>query len=66
MVIGKISYKVPIKLTLTTYQNIKYNTLSYVIVGNELFKNMLEGILFKCLSEGETYLAVFSAHSGSC
>lgn len=35
-------------------------------MGNELFKKTPEGILLKCLSENEAYLAVFDVYSGSC
>ena len=47
-------------------RKIKYETLSYVIIGNELFKETSEGILLKCLRESEAYLINFYAHSGSC
>lgn len=40
--------------------------LSYMIIGNELFKNIHEGVFLKCLSESETYFTVFSTYSGSC
>jgi hypothetical protein len=33
----------------TTCQKIKYKALSYVIVGNDLFKKTPEGVLLKCL-----------------
>lgn len=49
-----------------TNQKIKYKALSYVIIGNELFKKTPEGILLKCLSESETYLVDFNVHIGSC
>lgn len=35
-------------------------------MGNELFKKTPKGILLKCLSESEPYVAVFDVHSGSC
>lgn len=35
-------------------------------MGNELFKKTLEGILLKCLSESEAYLALSNIHSGAC
>lgn len=47
-------------------QIIRYMALSYIIMGNELFKKTHEGFFIKCLSENEAYLAIFSAHSGSC
>lgn len=49
-----------------TDQKVKYNSLSYVIIGNKLFKKMLKGIFIKCLSEDETYLVVSNIHSGAC
>lgn len=52
--------------TGTTDWKIKYIALSYVIIGNELFKNMPEGVLLKCLTKSEAYLAIFNAHSWSC
>jgi len=42
----------------TTCRKMKYRALSYVVVGNELFKKTPEGVLFKCLGETEAYLAV--------
>ncbi|XP_058725714.1 uncharacterized protein LOC131597009 [Vicia villosa] len=44
----------------------KYRALSYVLVGNELFKKTPEGILLKCLGENEAYLALASVHSRAC
>jgi ribonuclease HI len=49
-----------------TDRKIKYKALSYTIIGNELFKKTPEGILLKCLSENETFLAITNVHSGSC
>jgi len=37
-----------------------------VIIGNELFKKYPEGVLLKCLSENEAYLAISDTHSGAC
>lgn len=34
-------------------------------MGNELFKKTPEGVLLKCLSKPETYLALSSVHSGA-
>jgi len=50
----------------TTCRKIKYRALSYVIVGNELFKKTQEGVLLKCLGETYAYLAVSNTHSGAC
>lgn len=52
--------------TGSTDQKVKYRPLSYVIIGNKLFKKTPEGIFLKCLSESEAYLAVSNAHSGAC
>ncbi|KAK2398378.1 hypothetical protein QL285_048323 [Trifolium repens] len=49
-----------------TDRKIKYKALSYTIIGNELFKKTPEGVLLKCLSENEAFLAISSVHSGSC
>jgi hypothetical protein len=49
-----------------TDRKVKYKALSYTIIGNELFKKTAEGVLLKCLSENEAYLAVSNVHSGSC
>ncbi|XP_050915881.1 uncharacterized protein LOC127130975 [Lathyrus oleraceus] len=49
-----------------TERKTKYRALSYVLIGNELFKKTLEGILLKCLGESEAYLALSSVHSGAC
>ena len=50
----------------TTCRKIKYRALSYVIIGSELFKKTLEGVLLKCLGETEAYLVVSNTHSGAC
>ena len=50
----------------TTCRKIKYRALSYVIMGNELFKKTPEGVLLKCLGETEAYMVVSSTHSGVC
>jgi len=49
----------------TTCRKIKYRALSYVIMGNELFKKTPEGVLLKCLRETEAYAAVSNTHSGA-
>ena len=38
-----------------TCRIIKYKALSYVIMGDELFKKTLEGVLLKCLGETDAY-----------
>ena len=45
---------------------LKYRALSYVVVGNKLFKKTSEGVLLKCLGETEAYLVVSNTHSGAC
>ncbi|XP_050897077.1 uncharacterized protein LOC127103879 [Lathyrus oleraceus] len=49
-----------------TERKTKYRALSYVLIGNELFKKTSEGVLLKCLGESEAYLALSSVHSGAC
>jgi hypothetical protein len=44
----------------------KYRALSYVIVGNELFKKTTEGVLLKCLSDSGALIAISDIHSGAC
>lgn len=46
-------------------QKVKYTSLNYVVIYNELFKKTPEGVLLKCLGEGEAYLVVSSVHSGA-
>ena len=53
-------------LTGNTSKKTKYRALSYVIIGNELFKKSPEGVLLKCLGETEAYLAISDIHSGAC
>ena len=50
----------------TTCRKVKYRALSYVIMGNELFKKTPEGVLLKCLGETEAYTAISNTHSGAC
>lgn len=52
--------------TGSTNRKIKYKYLSYVIIGNELFKKTPKCILLKCLGENEAYLAISNVHSRSC
>lgn len=44
----------------------RYRSLSYILMGNELFKKTPEGVLLKCLSEDGAYLALSNVHSGAC
>jgi hypothetical protein len=50
----------------TVSRKTKYITLSYVVIGNELFKETFEGVLLQCINENEAYLTIFGVHSGSC
>ncbi|XP_050876091.1 uncharacterized protein LOC127079763 [Lathyrus oleraceus] len=50
----------------STNRKIKYRAFSYVLVNDELFKKIVEGVLLKCLGESEAYVAVSSTHSGAC
>lgn len=52
--------------TTSAERNIRYHTLSYILMGNKLFKKTSEGVLLKCLSESEAYLALSNVHSGAC
>lgn len=52
--------------TGTTDRKVKYRSLSYVIIGNQLFKKTPEGVLLKCLGKSEAYLVVSNVHSGAC
>ncbi|KAK2411280.1 protein NYNRIN [Trifolium repens] len=47
-------------------RKVKYRALSYIIFENDLFKKTSEGILLKCLSEAEAYIAISDVHSGTC
>lgn len=52
----------------TTYakRKVRYRSLSYILMGNKFFKKTHEGVLLKCLSEAEAYLALSNVHSGAC
>src|ERR1043165_4693902 len=52
--------------SVNTERKVKYRALSYVLIGNELFKKTPEGLLLKCLGENEAYLALSNVHSGAC
>src|ERR1044072_6288730 len=49
-----------------TDRKVKYKALSYVIIGNELFKKSPDGVLLKFLSDNEAYVAISTVHNGSC
>lgn len=49
-----------------TERKVKYRVLSYITIGNELFKKTLEGIILKCLGESEDNFAIYEVHRGSC
>ena len=50
----------------STERKINYRALSYVLMGNELFKKTPEGVLLKCLSETEAYIALSTIHVRAC
>lgn len=50
----------------TTCRKVKYRALSYMIVGDELFKKTSEEVLLKCLGETEAYLTVSNTHNEAC
>lgn len=52
--------------TASTDRKTMYRALSNVLLGTQLFKKSPEGILLKCLSESEEYLAPSTVHSGVC
>ncbi|XP_058746025.1 uncharacterized protein LOC131618886 [Vicia villosa] len=52
--------------SMNTDKKTKYRALSYILMGNKLFKKTPEGILLKCLGKNEAYLALSNVHSGTC
>ncbi|XP_058766321.1 uncharacterized protein LOC131639897 [Vicia villosa] len=52
--------------TGSTDRKIKYRALNFVLMGNELFKKTVEGVLLKFLGESEAYLAMSNVRSGTC
>ena len=52
--------------TSSTERKVKYQALSYVLLGNELFKKTPKVVLLKCLSEMEAYLALSRVQNGAC
>ncbi|XP_057442139.1 uncharacterized protein LOC130733871 [Lotus japonicus] len=50
----------------TTDRKVKYRTLNYTIMGNELFKKNVDGTLLKCLSEDDAFIAISAVHDGLC
>lgn len=52
--------------TASTERKVKHRALSYVLMGNELFKKAPQGVLLKCLSESKAHIALSSVHSGAC
>ena len=47
-------------------RKIRYRALSYILMGNELFKKTPEGVLLKCLSETEAYIDLSTTQAGTC
>lgn len=52
--------------TISVERKVKYRSLSYTLLRNELFKKAPEGVLLKCLSESEAYIALSNVHCGAC
>lgn len=46
-------------------RKVRYHALSYIFMGNKLFKKTPKRVLLKCLSEFEAYLALSSFRSGA-
>jgi len=53
-------------LSDTVSRKIKYRSLSYVIVRNELFKKTIEALLLRCHNENEAFGAISNVHGGAC
>lgn len=51
---------------MMTDRKVKYIALSYVNIGNKLFKKTPEGIYLKFLRESERYLSISEVYGGSC
>ncbi|XP_057444291.1 uncharacterized protein LOC130736477 [Lotus japonicus] len=49
-----------------TDRKVKYMALSYVIIGNELFKKNADGTLLKSLSKDDAFVAISTVHDGLC
>ena len=47
-------------------QKIKYKLVNYIIIGEELYKKSIDGVLLKCLGESEAYIALAETHEGIC
>lgn len=52
--------------TGVTDRKVKYIAISYVIMGNELFKKSPEEILLKCFGKSGAYLSISKVHRRSC
>nr|KYP72862.1 Transposon Ty3-G Gag-Pol polyprotein [Cajanus cajan] len=44
----------------------KLQALNYVLLNNELYKKGFDGVLFKCLGNHESYIAMAETHEGIC
>nr|KYP38879.1 Pro-Pol polyprotein [Cajanus cajan] len=51
---------------LKVERKIKLQALNYVLLNNELYKRGFDGVLFKCLGNHETYIAMAEVHEGIC
>nr|KYP68997.1 Transposon Ty3-I Gag-Pol polyprotein [Cajanus cajan] len=47
-------------------RKVKYRALNYVILNDELFKRGFDRVLFKCLGNHESYIAMVEVHEGIC
>ena len=45
---------------------INYHAISYIIVGDTLFKKSVNGNLLTCLGKDDAYLALAKIHEGIC
>nr|KYP55932.1 Transposon Ty3-I Gag-Pol polyprotein [Cajanus cajan] len=47
-------------------RKIKLQALNYMLLDNELYKRGFDGVLFKCLGDHESYIAMAETHEGIC
>jgi hypothetical protein len=50
----------------TGYRKIWWQTLKYTLVGDELYRRTVDGILLKCLNEEQAQVAMGEVHEGLC
>nr|KYP45954.1 hypothetical protein KK1_032449 [Cajanus cajan] len=51
---------------LKVKRKIRFQALNYVMLNNKLYKRGFGGILFKCLGNHESYIAIAEVHEGIC